>query len=68
MNRPVQHRCGKHVVNANPSSQIPIWMPCQVHRSEALEVRQSFESMVSLAYEDPDRARLASIVTAAMLD
>ncbi|HEX6499019.1 MAG TPA: hypothetical protein VF054_08300 [Micromonosporaceae bacterium] len=62
------HRCGKHVVNANPRSQIPIWTPCHVHRSRGDAVRDLFEALVGHEYPDADRTRLTSIVRSAMLD
>jgi hypothetical protein len=68
MKPPTDHRCGKHVVNANPRSQIPIWAPCHVHRSGDGSVRQLFQRITQLEFTFEEDLRLGLAVRYGMLE
>ncbi|WP_432829957.1 hypothetical protein [Dactylosporangium sp. CA-092794] len=61
------HRCGRHVVLANPASQIPIWMDCAVHRFTPMQVTRRFTDLVALEFSHEETLRLGWIVEHAML-
>ena len=61
------HRCGRHVVLANPASRIPVWMECAVHRFTPLQVTRRFTEMVHLEFSAEEALRLSFIVEHAML-
>ncbi len=61
------HRCGKHVVNANPASPIPIWTDCAVH-SERTRVADRFRRISLLEFTGEEALRLGWIVEHAMLE
>ncbi|MET7392767.1 hypothetical protein KZZ52_52275 [Dactylosporangium sp. AC04546] len=63
----MEHRCGKHVVLANPASRIPIWMECAVHRFTPLQVTRRFHEMVALEFSGEELLRLDWIVEHGML-
>lgn len=61
------HRCGKHVVLANPASSIPVWMDCTVHRFTPMQVSRRFIEIVTLEFSHEETLRLGWIVEHAML-
>ncbi|MFB9441722.1 hypothetical protein Dvina_45880 [Dactylosporangium vinaceum] len=61
------HRCGRHVVLANPASRIPVWMECAVHRFTPLQVTRRFTEMAHREFSDNETLRLDWIVEHAML-
>ncbi|WP_432978056.1 hypothetical protein [Dactylosporangium sp. CA-233914] len=61
------HRCGKHVVLANPASRIPVWMECAVHRYTPLQVSRRYTAIVELEFTYEESLRLGWIVEHAML-
>lgn len=63
----MEHRCGKHVVLANPASRIPIWMECAVHRFTPPLVSRRFTEIVSIQFSGEETLRLDWIVQHAML-
>jgi hypothetical protein len=68
MRSPKNHRCGKHVVIANPASQIPVWIECPVHRGGASQVRARFADIVGLEFLGEEVLHLGWIVKYGMLD
>jgi hypothetical protein len=62
------HRCGKHVVRANATSRIPVWIDCPVHRSATAEVHDRFGTIVRLEFFGEEILRLGWIVEYGMLD
>jgi hypothetical protein len=62
-----EHRCGKHVVLANPASRIPVWMECAVHRFTPMQVSRRFAEIVELEFSGEETLRLSWIVEHAML-
>lgn len=62
------HRCGKHVVNANPASSIPIWTDCAVHSSGSSQIRDRFTRMTLVEFSGEESLLLNTIVEYAMLD
>jgi len=61
------HRCGKHVVLANPSARIPVWMECAVHRFTPMKVSRRFNDIVLLEFSHEETLRLGWIVEHGML-
>jgi hypothetical protein len=61
------HRCGRHVVLANPASRIPVWMDCAVHRFTPLQVTRRYTTIVELEFTYEETLWLGSIVEHAML-
>jgi hypothetical protein len=68
MNPPKNHRCGKHVVIANPASQIPVWIACRVHRSGDTQLRDRFDTIIRLEFWGEEILQLGWIVEYGMLD
>jgi hypothetical protein len=68
MKPPKHHRCGKHVVRSNPTSQIPVWIPCQVHRSGQWQIQDRFQKIVRMEFFGEEVLRLGWIVDYGMLD
>jgi hypothetical protein len=63
----MEHRCGKHVVLANPASRIPIWMECAVHRFTPMQVETRFNVIVKIEFSGEETLRLDWIVQHGML-
>ena len=63
-----KHRCGKHVVRANATSQIPVWIDCPVHRRSTDQISGRFMEIVALEFFGEEILRLGWIVEHAMLD
>ncbi|GAA2326715.1 hypothetical protein [Dactylosporangium salmoneum] len=61
------YRCGKHLVLANPSSRIPVWMECAVHRFTPMQVTRRFNDIAALEFSYEETLRLGWIVEYAML-
>jgi hypothetical protein len=61
------HRCGKHVVLANPSAAIPVWMECAVHRFTPMQVTRRFDDIVLLEFTHEETLQLGWIVEHGML-
>ncbi|MFI5911447.1 hypothetical protein [Dactylosporangium sp. NPDC051541] len=61
------HRCGRHVVLANPAARIPVWMECAVHRFTPLQVTRRFTEMVHLEFNAEETLHVQNIVAHAML-
>jgi hypothetical protein len=68
MNPPTNHRCGKHVVRANATSPIPVWIACPVHRSPATQTRDRFTDIIGLEFFGEEILRLRWAVEYGMLD
>jgi hypothetical protein len=68
MKPPKNHRCGKHVAVANPASQIPLWVACQVHRSGHAQIHDQFTNIVHLEFYGEEILRLGWTVEYGMLD
>ena len=61
------HRCGKHLVLANPASRIPVWMECAVHRFTPMQVTRRFNDLVLLEFTHEETLHLGWIVEHGML-
>ncbi|GAA2578288.1 hypothetical protein GCM10010399_05040 [Dactylosporangium fulvum] len=63
----MEHRCGRHVVLANPASRIPIWMDCAVHRYTPVQIERRFSDIVALEFSGEELLQLGWIVEHGML-
>ncbi|GAA0707968.1 hypothetical protein Drose_30780 [Dactylosporangium roseum] len=63
----MEHRCGRHVVLANPASRIPIWMDCAVHRYTPVQIQRRFSDIVALEFSGEELLQLGWIVEHGML-
>jgi hypothetical protein len=68
MKPPKNLRCGKHGVVTNPASQIPVWVPCTVHRSGPAKTRGRFDTIIRLEFHGEEILQLGWIVEYGMLD